>query len=128
MPALYLIFRRHALVLLLLGITLVTLILNPLDDRTGLARALLVGITYTAYIPFDHGSHTVDHLWTLATEERFYLLWPIVMAIAVRFHREKTAIAASMLIVILALVGTISLTYPGVAGIYSLRTSWCFAM
>lgn len=117
-----------ALLLLLVGITAVTLVWNPLDDRSGLVRALVVGITYTANLPFDHGSPTVEHLWTLATEEQFYIVWPLVLALAVRFRRERTALITSTIVIVAALVCTIALTYPGVTGIYSLPTSWCVAM
>ncbi len=102
-----------ALLLLLVGITAVTLVWNPLDDRSGLVRAMVVGITYTANLPFDHGSPTVEHLWTLATEEQFYIVWPLVLALAVRFRRERTALITSTIVIVAALVCTIALTYPG---------------
>ncbi len=117
-----------ALLFLLTAIAVITLSLDPLDDRSGLTRAILVGLTYTANIPFAHGSATVEHLWTLATEEQFYVVWPVILALGVRFRRSRLALAVSAGIVSAALITTIALTYPGVAGIYPLPTSWCLAM
>lgn len=117
-----------ALFLMLAGIVLVTITMDPLGERDSLPRAIAVGLTYTANLPFDHGSPTVEHLWTLATEEQFYIVWPVVLAIGIRFRRLRLAIAGSALLVVLALGVTLAVTYPGVSGIYSLPTSWCIAM
>ncbi|WP_433931516.1 acyltransferase family protein [Curtobacterium flaccumfaciens] len=116
-----------ALFLMLTGLVVVTLVWDPLDQRSGLVRAVVVGITYTANLPFDHGSSAVDHLWTLATEEQFYVVWPLVLALAVKFARVKTALTVSAALIVLALLATMALS-SDVAGIYALPTSWCLAM
>jgi peptidoglycan/LPS O-acetylase OafA/YrhL len=117
-----------ALFLLLAGIAVVTLTLDPLDERGSLPRAVTVGLTYTANLPFNHGSPTVEHLWTLATEEQFYIVWPVILAIGIRFRKLRLAVFGSALLIVAALGVSLLLTYPGVSGIYSLPTSWCIAM
>jgi peptidoglycan/LPS O-acetylase OafA/YrhL len=47
-----------AVLAVLVGITLVTLLLDPLGDRDGLGRALLVGATLTVDLPIGIGSPT----------------------------------------------------------------------
>ena len=117
-----------ALFLLLAGIAVVTLTLDPLDERGSLPRAVIVGLTYTANLPFNHGSPTVEHLWTLATEEQFYIVWPVILAVGIRFRKLRSAVFGSAVLIIAVLGISLLLTYPGVSGIYSLPTSWCIAM
>lgn len=38
------------------------------------------------------------HLWSLAIEEQFYLLWPIVLLVALRFVRSRRALALGALV------------------------------
>lgn len=68
-----------ALVVVLAAVVVVTLVADPLGDRAELPRTVLVALTWTANLPFDQGSDAIFHLWTLATEEQFYLLWPALL-------------------------------------------------
>ena len=48
----------------------------------------------------------LEHLWTLAIEEHFYLLWPTLLALSLataRRYRVVAACAAGMLVLVLAL-------------------------
>jgi peptidoglycan/LPS O-acetylase OafA/YrhL len=116
------------LVLMLVVLTLVTLTLDPLDERGGLPRALIVALTYTGNLPFHLGSSAIDHLWTLATEEQFYLVWPLLLTLGIRKRRLHAVLLASSLALCLVLVATLLLTYPDVHRIYRLPTSWALAM
>jgi peptidoglycan/LPS O-acetylase OafA/YrhL len=117
-----------ALVFLLGGFTAVTLSWDPLGDRQSILRSLVVGMTYTADIPFDHGSGALSPLWTLATEEQFYLVWPLVLALAVRSNRVRPALIISALVVVVLLVASMVVARPEISRVYPLPTSWCIAM
>lgn len=117
-----------ALIFMLVGFAIVSLIWNPLEDRTQVLRSVIVALTYTMNIPFNHGSEALSHLWTLATEEQFYLVWPIVLALAIRFRKVALALITSAAVIIVALIATMALTEPTIWRIYPLPTSWCIAM
>ncbi len=46
------------------------------------------------YIPNDYGSHATAHLWSLAVEEHFYLLWPALLVFVVL--RQKATSRATI--------------------------------
>jgi peptidoglycan/LPS O-acetylase OafA/YrhL len=57
--------------------------------------AVLYGITYTMnfVLAFGNGgshSHPLTHLWSLATEEQFYLVWPLLLILML--HRGLTTL------------------------------------
>ncbi|GAA2044684.1 hypothetical protein GCM10009819_34670 [Agromyces tropicus] len=116
------------LLLLLAGIVVAMLVWDPLGDRRGLWRMLFTGLTYTGNLPYNHGSATVGHLWTLATEEQFYLLWPVLLAIALRWNRVGTMVAAASTTILVGLAATMWLKAPGIYEIYPLPTSWAIAI
>ncbi len=73
-----------ALLFLVAGVVVVTLALDPLGDRDELGKTVLVALTWTGNLPFGHASDATFHLWTLATEEQFYLVWPALLAARLR--------------------------------------------
>ncbi|MFN8074684.1 MAG: acyltransferase [Kineosporiaceae bacterium] len=121
-----------ALLALLTGVTLVTLVLDPLGDRERLPHTLAVALTWTADLPVAtlglHPSAATFHLWTLAVEEQFYLLWPLALLVAVRRHRVGALLAVAGLGCAAATLATAwwARTSPDLA--YALPTSWagCF--
>ncbi len=119
-----------ALVGMVVGFALVTIVLDPLGDRDELTRTVVVALTYTADLPFHHGSAAIFHLWTLAMEEQFYLLWPAVLVFSRARHRVGSALAATGLVCLAACVATLVTlgSHPDVA--YPLPTSWavCFVV
>ncbi len=78
-----------ALALMLLTVTAAVTLLEP-GQRGTLGPALLGAVTYTSnwWQAFAHLSYfslygpppVFQHLWSLAVEEQFYLIWPLVLA------------------------------------------------
>jgi len=116
------------LVLALAFFAAYTLIVNPLDDRGDVARSVIVGLTYTMNIPFDHGSPALSHLWTLATEEQFYIVWPLLLALGVRWRKLRWLVIGAAVASLVVCGATIVLAAPSVGKVYTLPTSWAIAM
>lgn len=119
-----------ALLLLVAGVVLVTLLLDPLGDRDELLRTVVVALTWTGNLPFDHGSDATFHLWTLATEEQFYLLWPALLALAFARGRVGLAIVLASLACVVACLATVLWLRESPDLAYALPTSWagCFVI
>ncbi|MFH0518659.1 acyltransferase family protein [Streptomyces sp. M41] len=83
----------------------VTYFLDPLHERSALPRALAIALTYTADLPILHGSNAIFHLWTLAVEQQFYLLWPPLLAYAWQRHGAGRLVTAGIAALSLAAVG-----------------------
>jgi len=112
-------FRRAlrllpALALALLGFATITAILletgRAPEDLTahGAAKGALLGILYVSNIAQAAGTNvpgSIGHLWSLATEEQFYLLWPICLIAALHAGLSRRTIGAGLtgLILIVAL-------------------------
>ncbi len=119
-----------ALLLLVAGVVVVTLLLDPLDDRGELGKTVLVALTWTGNLPFGHASDATFHLWTLATEEQFYLLWPAVLALASARGRVGAALVLTAGACVLACVATLLWLGESPDLAYALPTSWavCFVI
>ncbi|MDT9592663.1 acyltransferase [Nocardioides zeae] len=119
-----------ALVVLVVGVALVTLTLDPLGDVDELPRTVVVALTWTANLPFDQGSDATFHLWTLATEEQFYLVWPALLVLAVARRRVGTVLVVAAAGCLLACVATLVWLRDAPDLAYALPTSWavCFVI
>ena len=114
------------LLVLVAGVAVVTLVLDPLGDRDQLGWTVLWAVTWTGNLPFGHASDATFHLWTLATEEQFYLVWPAALLLLGRRRALLVAAAATA-------AACVATTWwlaedPDLA--YSLPTSWagCFVV
>src|ERR1700680_2619008 len=66
---------------MVLFVLLVVALFNPLSDRGFLLPGAVRGLTYTDDIPRLplHSLSELSHLWTLAIEEQFYIVWPLLL-------------------------------------------------
>lgn len=93
-----------ALLGLLIVFSFVETVWHPLDDRDILFQSVVLGVTYTADLPLPwEMSVGLGHLWTLAVEEQFYLLWPLILATA--FRRKMSERSITLLVAICLIVG-----------------------
>jgi peptidoglycan/LPS O-acetylase OafA/YrhL len=121
-----------ALGLMLVTVTAAVTLLEP-DQRGTLPPALLGAVTYTSnwWQAFAHQSYfslygpppVFQHLWSLAVEEQFYVIWPLVLLGVLFVLRNKALrvifawLAAAASAITMALVyhkgGDPSLVYYG---------------
>jgi len=84
-----------------------SLLLGPLE-RVNVARTARATAAYVSNIMFqrlandyfapDVESNPLLHTWSLAVEEQFYLCWPLLIALTVRFGRRSRRVVAGTLI------------------------------
>lgn len=113
-------YRRRALRLLpalglaLVGFTIVAtyLIATGRADRfltVGSAiKGAVFGVFYISNIAQAAGTAlpgSIGHLWSLATEEQFYVLWPIALVIALRAGVSRRVLGAGLVGAITVLAG-----------------------
>lgn len=118
-----------ALVFMLAGFAVIEGVWNVLGDRSKIVQSIIVGMTYTMNIPgFPHGSDALSHLWTLATEEQFYIVWPVLLLLGMKSWGPRKTIAVAGIGVLVLCAATIYVAHPDVVKVYTLPTSWSVAM
>jgi peptidoglycan/LPS O-acetylase OafA/YrhL len=133
-----------ALLFFLVGVVLVDGIGNLDGAHAELGHTIVAALTYTVDVPgLPHGSESISHLWTLANEEQFYFVWPVLLVLGIRFAKVRLVLIGAAGAIMLALVG--SLVFAGLSGsggassgglfdtskfqdIYTWPTSWTIAM
>jgi peptidoglycan/LPS O-acetylase OafA/YrhL len=99
-----------ALAVMLVVVTAAASVIEP-DQEASLRPALLAAVTYTSnwYQILHHVSYfdafrqltapaPLDHLWSLAIEEQFYLLWPLLLwFLLFRLNGRRSRITVTLL-------------------------------
>lgn len=117
------------LLLVLAGYVLVEGVVGLLDRRDQVGLTILAALTYTSDLPYlQHGSGSFFHLWTLAAEEQFYLVWPVLLAVAWRHRAARLVIGLGVAGSLVACAATIAYEWPDVERVYALPTSWSAAL
>jgi peptidoglycan/LPS O-acetylase OafA/YrhL len=60
-------------------------------------RSFVHALTFTMNYAGPHGAWTLGHLWSMASQEQFYLLWPIVFIYAGRRGASRLALGTATL-------------------------------
>lgn len=85
----------------------IVLLLWPADLGRG---AALLTYTYNAYLPFHPQPYPLEQTWSLAVEEQFYLLWPLLLiALPARWLGRVTLLALPALAIASAVGGALVL-------------------
>lgn len=119
-----------ALVFMLAGFTIVEGVFQVSGNSTrDVAIGVVVSLLYVMNLPgFSHGSTNLSHLWTLANEEQFYIVWPVLLRWGLKIKRIGLVVSGILVLIMIALVGTIIVAAPDVFKVYTLPTAWTVAM
>jgi peptidoglycan/LPS O-acetylase OafA/YrhL len=124
-----------ALTVMVLVVLVVIALLNPLSDSAFLLSGGVRGLTYTDDIPRlpIHQLNELSHLWTLAIEEQFYIIWPLLLITfasrGARRLRQMTRTALALSVV--SLCATVAFAHyakNNVVGIYTSPTIWAVTL
>ncbi len=111
-----------ALFVLLIG-TLIIATMLPAAETVGLGSEVLAASGYVmnwhlvlsdqSYFTMGVRPSLVQHLWSLAVEEQFYLLWPLIFVVGLRIIRLRGVLVSTIVLAIGSAVLAAILFEPG---------------
>jgi peptidoglycan/LPS O-acetylase OafA/YrhL len=99
-----------ALIVMVGTVVVVVVTINPLGDRQFLVPGAVTALTYTSDLP-DWPLHEltdITHLWTLAIEEQFYVVWPMLMLGFAARGRLRQVVWIALGVSLAALLGSVA--------------------
>lgn len=114
---------------LVLGVyALVESVWNVLGYRSSVPSTIVGGLTYLSDVPtlFDMGG--MSHLWTLAIEEQFYIVWPVVIYVAFSRKLSLNWVLLAMIALLTAACWASLSVVAEPQQIYTLPTTWASCM
>jgi peptidoglycan/LPS O-acetylase OafA/YrhL len=107
----------------------VSVLITHVSSTTAAIVTMRNSLLYLTDIPryFATGL-PLSHLWTLATEEQFYLIWPLVLWVAYRVlrHPGRVALGTAVVFTVICIVTLALAANP--ADIYMYGTTWASAI
>jgi peptidoglycan/LPS O-acetylase OafA/YrhL len=126
-----------SLLMLAVVVAVGAVVLSPLEQllfaRTARATALYgSNLWFTRALDYfgpNADANPLLHTWSLAVEEQFYLVWPIIVAVAARRSRRTLAVAL-LLLSAFSFAGSLWLTHlrPGYAFFLMPARAWEFGL
>jgi peptidoglycan/LPS O-acetylase OafA/YrhL len=120
-----------ALTLMVLVVAAVVLTVDPSHDQGHLGAGVAIGLTYVADLPRMGGLPEFGHLWTLAIEEQFYLLWPVLLITCLRRGAVERLGWVALMVTAATLVAGVLVeviaSHPA-TNVYMLPTTWAVTL
>ena len=119
-----------AMVTMLVIFVVVELVIGPSGGAGRLIVGAVIGGVYLQDLLPSLAYPGINHLWTLAVEEQFYLLWPALLVFLIR----RKMLTKGLRVVIVALVTVCTLSVVAASSVssfvvlYPLPTTWAVAM